>query len=148
MTKYGTLEGRWGSTDEFATIPFYLVLFSAALVELVTSNPSQSLILSSYLFSSLPLLLFSLLCPVGSSLVDQRTLRRRQPPQFSFLDHGQEFIVFCDGCLDLFANLLIGNMVLVRNSMAFGSISSQSLTFFSVALQSRFMIHRHIEIWK
>ena len=29
-----TLEGRHGTTDEFATIPFHFVLFLAALVEL------------------------------------------------------------------------------------------------------------------
>ena len=29
-----TLGGHWGTTDELATIPFHLVLFSAALVEL------------------------------------------------------------------------------------------------------------------
>ena len=29
-----TLEGRRGTTNEFATIPFHLVLFSAVLVEL------------------------------------------------------------------------------------------------------------------
>ena len=29
-----TLEGRQGTTDEFAAIPFHFVLFSAALVEL------------------------------------------------------------------------------------------------------------------
>ena len=32
-----TLEGRWGTTDEFATTPFHLDLFSAALVELAKS---------------------------------------------------------------------------------------------------------------
>ena len=32
-----TLEGRRGTTDEFATIPFHLDLFSAALVELARS---------------------------------------------------------------------------------------------------------------
>ena len=32
-----TLEGRRGTTDEFATIPFHLDLFSAALVELAKS---------------------------------------------------------------------------------------------------------------
>ena len=45
-----TLEGRWGTTDEFATIPFHLDLFSAALVELAKSIPVHSLILSSHLF--------------------------------------------------------------------------------------------------
>ena len=51
-----TLEGRWGTTDEFATIPFLLVLFSAALVEPAKSIPIHSLILSSHLFFRLPLL--------------------------------------------------------------------------------------------
>ena len=38
-----TLEGRRGTTDEFTTIPFHLVLFSAALVELAKSIPVHSL---------------------------------------------------------------------------------------------------------
>ena len=50
-----TLEGRRGTTDEFATIPFHLVLFSAALVELAKSIPVHSLILPSHLFFCLPL---------------------------------------------------------------------------------------------
>ena len=58
-----TLEGRRGTTDEFAAIPFHLDLFSAALVELPTS-------------SSVCLFLFFLsLCPVGLSLLNQKTLR-------------------------------------------------------------------------
>ena len=54
-----TLEGRRGTTDEFATIPFHLVLPSAALVEMAKSIPIHSLILSSHLFFCLPLFL----CP-------------------------------------------------------------------------------------
>ena len=50
-----TLEGRRGTTDEFATIPFHLVLFSAALVELAMPIPVHSLILFSHLFFCLPL---------------------------------------------------------------------------------------------
>ena len=50
-----TLEGRRGTTDEFATIPVHLDLFSAALVELAKSIPVHSLILSSHLFFCLPL---------------------------------------------------------------------------------------------
>ena len=42
-----TLEGRRGTTDEFATTPFHLVLFSTALVEMAKSIPVHSLILSS-----------------------------------------------------------------------------------------------------
>ena len=58
-----TLEGRWGTTDEFATIPFHLDLFSAALVELAKSIPVHSLILSSHLFFCLPLFLFPFTVP-------------------------------------------------------------------------------------
>ena len=58
-----TLEGRRGTADEFATIPFHLDLFSAALVELAKSIPVHSLILSSHLFFCLPLLLFPFTVP-------------------------------------------------------------------------------------
>ena len=51
-----TLEGHRDNTDKFATIPFLLVLFSAALVELAKSIPVYSLILSSHLFFCQPLL--------------------------------------------------------------------------------------------
>ena len=57
-----TLEGRRGTTDEFATIPFHLDLFSAALVELAKSIPVHSLILSSHLFFCLPFFSFSFHC--------------------------------------------------------------------------------------
>ena len=58
-----TLGGRRGTTDEFATIPFHLDLFSAALVELAKSIPVHSLILSSHLFFCLPLFLFPVTVP-------------------------------------------------------------------------------------
>ena len=58
-----TLEGRRGTTDEFATIPFHLDLFSAALVELTKSIPVHSLILSSHLVFCLPLFLFPFTVP-------------------------------------------------------------------------------------
>ena len=85
-----TLEGRRGTTDEFATIPFHLVLFSAALVELAKSIPVHSLILSSHLFFCLPryclptsssvylFFFFLSLCPVGLSLLNQKTLKHGQ----------------------------------------------------------------------
>ena len=78
-----TLEGRRGTTDEFATIPFHLVLFSAALVDLAKSIPVHSLILSSHLFFCLPLFFFLSLCTVGLSLLYQKTLR-----------HGQTILAF------------------------------------------------------
>ena len=58
-----TLGGRRGTTDEFATIPFHLVMFSAALVELAKPIPVHSLILSSHLFFCLPLFLFPFTVP-------------------------------------------------------------------------------------
>ena len=58
-----TLEGRRGTTDEFATTPFHLDLFSAALVELAKSIPVHSLILSFHLFFCLPLFLFPFTVP-------------------------------------------------------------------------------------
>ena len=58
-----TLEGCRGTTDEFATIPFHLDLFSAVLDELAMSIPVYSLILSSHLFFSLPLFLFTFTVP-------------------------------------------------------------------------------------
>ena len=58
-----TLGGRRGTTDEFATIPFHLDLFSAALVELAKSIPVHSLISSSHLFFCLPLFLFPFTVP-------------------------------------------------------------------------------------
>ena len=57
------LEGRRGTTDEFSTIPFHLVLFSAALVELAKFIPVHSLMLSSHLFFCLPHLLFPFTVP-------------------------------------------------------------------------------------
>ena len=58
-----TLEGRRGTTDEFATIPLHLDLFSAALVDLAKFIPVHSLILSSHLFFCLPLFLFPFYVP-------------------------------------------------------------------------------------
>ena len=58
-----TLDGRRGTTDEFATAPLHLVLFSAALDELAKSILVHSLILSSHLFFCLPLFLFPFTVP-------------------------------------------------------------------------------------
>ena len=107
-----TLEGRQGTTDEFTTIPFHLVLFSAALVELAKCIPVHSLILSSHLFFCLPLFLFPFTVPCNIVFAKPEDLET-WPSQLSFLDQGREFVIFSNGCLDLFANLLTGNMVLI-----------------------------------
>ena len=71
-----TLEGRRDTTDEFATIPFHLVLFSAALVDLTKSFPVQSLILSSHIFFCLPLFLCPFTVPCRTVLLKTRKIGR------------------------------------------------------------------------
>ena len=57
--------GHQRTTDESATIPFHLVLFSAALVEQTNSIPVHSLILSSHLFLCPPHLFpFTVFCRI------------------------------------------------------------------------------------
>ena len=55
-------EGRWGTTDDFATSFLHFSLFSTALWDLPNSRPVNSLMTSSYLFLSLPCLLPFSLC--------------------------------------------------------------------------------------
>ena len=50
-------EGRWGTTDDFATSFLHFSLFSIALWDLANSRPLHFLMLSSYLFLCPPCLL-------------------------------------------------------------------------------------------
>ena len=50
-------EGRWGTTDDFATSVLHFSLFSTALWDLANSTPFHSLMLSSHPFFCLPCLL-------------------------------------------------------------------------------------------
>ena len=58
-----TLGGRWGTTDEFATIPFHLDPPSAAPAEPAKSTPVHSPTLPSHLLLCLPLFLFPFTVP-------------------------------------------------------------------------------------
>ena len=141
-----TLEGRLGSTDEFATTPFHFVLFSGALVELAKSIPVQSLILSSHLFFCLPLFLFPFTEPcriVFAKLEDLETWPNHL--SFRFLTR-----VRCSSYSPMAAWIFLRTSSLVTwsCSIASSSISSQKRAFFSLTLQSMSMIHRHTEIWK
>ena len=69
--------GRRGTTYEFVTIPFHLVLFSAALLELAKSVPVHSLIMSSHL----PLFLCPFTVPCRTN---EKTLRHGQTTLVSF----------------------------------------------------------------
>ena len=56
-------EGRWGTTDDFATSFLHFPLFSTALWDLPNSSPVHSLMLSSHLFLCLPCLLHPFIVP-------------------------------------------------------------------------------------
>ena len=67
-------EGRWGTTDDFATSFRYFSLFFTALWDLPNSRPVHSLMLSSHLFFCLPCLLpsFTVPCKVVLARPDER----------------------------------------------------------------------------
>ena len=141
-----TLEGRRGTTDEFATIPFHLDLFSAALVELAKSIPVHSLILSSHLFFCLPFLHFPFTVPCRIVFAKPEDLET-WPNHLSF-----RFLtrVRSSSYSPMAAWIFLRTSSLVTWSLyeMFSNISSQKPAFFPLTLQSRSMIHRHTEIWK
>ena len=106
-----TLKGRWGTTDEFATIPFHLVLFSAALAQLAKSIPVHFLIVSSHLFFCLPLFLFPFNVPCRIVFAKPEDLERwPNHLSFCFLTRVRSSSYFP---MALSATLLIGNIVLI-----------------------------------
>ena len=67
-------EGRWGTTDDFATSFLHFPLFSTALWVLPNSRPVHSLMLSSHLFLCPPCLLppFTVPCKMVLARPDER----------------------------------------------------------------------------
>ena len=67
-------EGRWGTTDDFATSFLPFSLFSTALWDLPNSRPVHSLMLSSHLFLCLSCLLpsFTVPCKMDLARPDER----------------------------------------------------------------------------
>ena len=67
-------EGRWGTTDNFATSFLHFSLFSTALWDLANSRPVHSLILSSHHFLCLPCLLlpFTVPCKIVLARPDEQ----------------------------------------------------------------------------
>ena len=67
-------EGRWGTTDDFATSFLHFPLFSTALWDLANSRPVPSLMSSFQLFPCLPCLLppFAVPCKVVLARPDER----------------------------------------------------------------------------
>ena len=105
-------DGPRGTSDEFAIIPFYLVLFSAALVELTKSIPVHSLILSSHLLICLPLQ-FPFIVPCRIVLAKPDLKMWPNHLCFSFLTRVRSFSYSPMAAWIFLQNLLIGNMVLV-----------------------------------
>ena len=67
-------EGRWGTTNDFATSFLHFSLFSTVLWDLTNSRPVQSLMLSSHLFLCPPCLLppFTVPCKMVLARPDER----------------------------------------------------------------------------
>ena len=67
-------EGRWGTTDDFATSYLHFCLFSTALYDLANSRPVYSLMLSFHLFLCLPCLLppFTVSCKMVLARPDEQ----------------------------------------------------------------------------
>ena len=67
-------EGRWGTTDDFATSFLHFLLFSTAFWDLPNSRPVHSLMLSSHLFLCPPCLLpsFTVPCKMVLARPDER----------------------------------------------------------------------------
>ena len=146
-----TLGGRRGTTDEFATTPFHLDLFSAALVELAKSIPVHSLILSSHLFFCLPLFLFPFTVPcriVFAKPEDLETWPNHLSFRFLTRVRSSSYSPMAAWIFLRTSSLVTWSLSLLKCSIASGSISSQKPAFFSLTLQSRSMIHRHTGIWK
>ena len=70
-------EGRWGTTDDFATSFLHYPLFSISLWDLPNSRPVHSLMLSSHLFLCPPCLLppFTVPCKMVLARPDEREIR-------------------------------------------------------------------------
>ena len=107
-------EGRWGTTDDFATSFLHFSLFSTALWDLPNSRPVHTLMLSSH-----PLPLFALsTSPFHCALQDGFgqtwwTENMTIPLQFASLYDRQEIFVWSNCLLDLGTDFLVGNMVFV-----------------------------------
>ena len=137
-----TLEGRRGTTDEFATIPFPPVMFSASLIELAKSIPVHSLILFSHLIFCLPLFLFPCTVPCRIVFAKPEDLET-WPNYLSF-----RFLTRVRSSSFSPMAVWIKHGPYMKCSIDSGSITSQKPAFFSLSLQSRSMIHKHTEIWK
>ena len=106
-------EGRWGTTDDFATNFLYFSLFSTALWDFANSRPVHSLMLSSHLFFRTPCFLPPFIVPCKMVLARPDEWETTISLQCASLCNGQEVFVCSDFLLDLGTDFLVGNMVFV-----------------------------------
>ena len=142
-------EGRWGTTDDFATSSPHLSLFSTALWDLANSRPVHSLMLSSHLFLCLPCLLppFTVPCKMVLARPDERETWPYHCNLCLFTTVKRS--VWSNCLLDLGTDFLVGNMVFVymRCVVSHGSTSFPWLVFFFGAVLWGSMIHKHTGRW-
>ena len=140
------LGGGRGTTDDAATIPFHPSLSSAALRESPNPIPVHSLMLSSHLFSCLPLLLapFTVPCRIVFAMPEDLEM---WPYHLSF-----HFFTMVrrSSCTPIAFWILLrpprsSHGLCRKCSEVSYSISSQGLGSFSLFLLSRSSSHRHKE---
>ena len=106
-------EGRWGTTDDFATSFLHFSLFSTALWDLPNSRPVHSLMLSSHLFLCMPCLLAPFTAMQDCFSQTWWTGDMTISLQFASLYSRQKVFVWSNCLLDLGTDFLVGNMVFV-----------------------------------
>ena len=141
-------EGRWGTTDDFATSFLHFSLSSTALLDLANSRPVHSLMLSSHLFLCLLCLLLPL--PVPCKMVFARPDERETWPYRCNL---RLFTVVRSSCGQVARWIYARTSLLVtwmRCVASCGSTSFLWLVFFFGALLWGFMIHKHTgrQMWQ
>ena len=143
-----TREGRWGTTDDFATRFPHLSLFSTALWDLPNHRPVHFLLLSSHLFLCLPCLLppFTVPCKMVLARPDERETWPYHCSLHLFT------IVRSSSCGPIACWILHGLPrwyygLCTRCVVSCGSTSFPWLVFFFGALLWGSMIHKHTGRW-
>ena len=137
------LEGRRGTTDDVATIPFHPSLSSAALRESPNPIPVHSLMLSSHLFFCLPLLLAPFTVPgtiVFAMPEDLKMWPYHLSSRFFTMVRRSSCTPISGFCCEPPRSL---HGLCRKCSEVSYSISSQGLESFSRFLLSRSSSHRH-----
>ena len=124
-----TLQGSWGTADDFAKKTFHVFL-SAALFELAKSIPVHCLKMSSHLFLCLLLLSFTVPCRIVPFAKPEGLQTWPNPLCFSFLTKARS-LSYSPSAAWISASIRIRAMDYVEDVK---KISSQRSVFFSLNL--------------